>query len=355
MTAVPAAALPDADGPRADARSRASARPGALRPEGDTLDRIWSYAGEPSEDERWAAAFGRSPVATDVPAAGPPDLPYASVDALDWSAALGDDADHAPDLGHLHTDRSSEGGPEHDRWDASSDGDRDGDRNEGRGLGPDPTDVDHTTPLDHGPDGPDRPAVDDDRTRDHVPVGLRSRGVAAPPPAAPRGSRRLAVVGGVAAVVLLAAAGLVGATVARGSGGDADATRPAADRRGCPATTPPAADVDGDGCRETLVVDGSTVDAGVAAWTLGQSGDVVAVGDWDCNGEATAALLRPASGDVFLFATWADLDQPVTVAPADRVVGGAAIRAEHAGGEPSCDRLVVETASGGSTTVEVPG
>ena len=161
--------------------------------------------------------------------------------------------------------------------------------------------------------------------------------------------------GGLAGVVVLGAAGLVGATGARGSGGDADATRPAADDAGCPAATPPAADVDGDGCGETLVVDGSTVDAGVARWTLGEPGDVVAVGDWDCDGEASAALLRPASGDVFLFATWADLDEPVTVSPADRVPGAVAIRAETTGSEPSCHRLVVDTGAGDTgTTVVVP-
>ncbi len=215
----------------------------------------------------------------------------------------------------------------------------------------DPSAFDDTTPI---PDASHRAADDDDRTRDHVPVGL-PRGAATASDHAPRRWRGLALVGGLAGVVVLGAAGLVGATGARGSGGDADATRPAAVDAGCPTATPPAADVDGDGCRETLVVDGSTVDAGVARWTLGEPGDLVAVGDWDCDGEASAALLRPASGDVFLFATWADLDEPVTVSPADRVTGAVAIRAETTGSEPSCHRLVVDTgAEGTGTTVAVP-
>jgi hypothetical protein len=103
-----------------------------------------------------------------------------------------------------------------------------------------------------------------------------------------------------------------------------------------------------------LVVDGSTIDAGVAQWTLGEPGDLVTVGDWDCDGQASAALLRPASGDVFVFATWAELDRPVTVSAVGQVVGGAAIRAEPVGEGP-CDRLVVDLAGGGSTAVAVPG
>ncbi len=99
MTAVPAAALPDAGGPRGAVRSPAYVPAAApTRPEGDTLDRIWSYAGEPSEDERWAAAFGRAPA--DVEIASPPDLPYAAVDALDWAAPpFDDETDRAPSAG----------------------------------------------------------------------------------------------------------------------------------------------------------------------------------------------------------------------------------------------------------------
>ena len=83
---------------------------------------------------------------------------------------------------------------------------------------------------------------------------------------------------------------------------------------------------------------------------------MVTVGDWDCDGEASAALLRPASGDVFVFGTWAELDQPVTVSAVDQVEGGAAIRSEPGGEvEPPCDRLVVDLAGGGSTAVAVPG
>jgi hypothetical protein len=112
--------------------------------------------------------------------------------------------------------------------------------------------------------------------------------------------------------------------------------------------------VDGDGCLETLAVEGSTIDAGVARWTLGEPGDMVTVGDWDCDGDASAALLRPATGDVFVFATWAELDRPVTVSAVDQVAGGTAVRAEPAAEGPPCDRLVVDLAGGGVSAVAVP-
>jgi hypothetical protein len=307
MTAMPGAALPEGGGraPRGRGARERDAAP-AARPRGDTLDRIWSYAGEPSEDERWAAAFGTAPDDLEPAASGPDDLPLARVDALDWGAPS-----EPPLLDEAFGDAA-----------------------------------------------PDEIGTDDDLTRDHVPVGTRPRALpaAAVAPSGPHRRGRLTAVGAAVGVAALFTVGLTGAAIARGSGGDADATRPAANRPGCATPTRPAADVDADGCPETLVVDGSTIDAGVAQWTLGEPGDLVTVGDWDCDGQASAALLRPASGDVFVFATWAELDRPVTVSAVGQVVGGAAIRAEPVGeGEPPCDRLVVDVAGGGSTAVAVPG
>ena len=156
------------------------------------------------------------------------------------------------------------------------------------------------------------------------------------------------------ATCLALAAGVMASARGGGPGGRAagpepDSAAPAA----CPPAAAPVADVDGDGCAEGLVVDGSTVDAGVARWTLGEPGDVVAVGDWDCDGEASAALLRPTTGDVFLFSAWAPADEPVTVGVSQRVEGGVGMRAQP--GDGGCDRLLVEHADGTATTVEVTG
>jgi hypothetical protein len=45
--------------------------------------------------------------------------------------------------------------------------------------------------------------------------------------------------------------------------------------------------------------------AGGARYSVGLPGDVVAVGDWGCTQQPTAAVLRPSTGAVFVFDTWA--------------------------------------------------
>jgi hypothetical protein len=83
---------------------------------------------------------------------------------------------------------------------------------------------------------------------------------------------------------------------------------------------------------------------------LGQPGDLIAVGDWACDGHAAPALLRPATGDVFVFPGWAPADAPVTVAAVRTVPGGEALRPRT---DPDgCDALVVERADGDATVVE---
>src|SRR5690606_29281617 len=113
----------------------------------------------------------------------------------------------------------------------------------------------------------------------------------------------------------------------------------------CPPVAPPAADVDGDGCPEHLVVDGTTIDAGVARWSLGEPGDVVVLGSWHCDGDASAALLRPATGEMFFFSDWAGQGEPLTVGASRQVAGAVGIRADPDG--DGCDRLVVDLDTGG--------
>jgi hypothetical protein len=157
-------------------------------------------------------------------------------------------------------------------------------------------------------------------------------------------------------VASLVAALAIGGVLAFGPGGGADSSRPEqpveAAASPCPSVAAPKADVDGDGCPEPLTVEGGTVDAGVAQWALGEPGDLVTLGDWDCDGEASAALLRPASGDIFLFTAWAEAGTPVTVNAIHRAPGAVGLRAEA--GVRGCDRLMVDLASGSSSPVEVP-
>jgi hypothetical protein len=177
-----------------------------------------------------------------------------------------------------------------------------------------------------------------------------------PPPGHGGGGSRARVAAGSGAVVVAAiAAGVVfvGGWGSRGSAAPPDAVRASspANQAECPVAAAPAADVDGDGCPEALVVEGGSVSAGPARWTLGQPGDVIAIGDWECDGRAAPALLRPATGDVFVFPRWAAEGEPVTVEARDRLPGAVAIRAEPA--VDGCDDLVVDLGSGATKTVEV--
>ncbi len=174
-----------------------------------------------------------------------------------------------------------------------------------------------------------------------------------PPRAERRARARVAAGTGAFAVVAVVGVVVAGGWGARGSAARRDsveATVPAGHAE-CPVAAAPAADVDGDGCSETLAVDGGTISAGTARWTVGEPGDLVAVGDWECDGQAAAALLRPATGDVFVFPRWASERDPLTVEARERLAGAVGIRAEPVAG--GCDELVVELGSGATTRVEV--
>jgi len=205
---------------------------------------------------------------------------------------------------------------------------------------------------------PSRPSGDDSGLTVERPElagrgGLGGR--AGPPsdlPAAPRHGRRrlVAAVLGIVSVVALTGAAAAW-TSHRESPPRAAGVAPLPPP-GCPRVPPPSADIDGDDCPDPLTVDGAVVSAGAARWTLGEPGDRIALGDWDCDGSTSAALLRPPTGDVFVFPSWAELGSPVSVTPVQRVAGAVDIHTEAGGA--TCDRLVVDVASGPPRTIEVP-
>ncbi len=93
-------------------------------------------------------------------------------------------------------------------------------------------------------------------------------------------------------------------------------------------------DVDGDGCPDDVAVEGNLVRIGEAWFAAGDPGDVVAVGDWDCDGSATALVLRPPTGDVFVFDRWAGRDAGLEVESGTRAPGAVAVAVRRQGG---CD------------------
>lgn len=89
---------------------------------------------------------------------------------------------------------------------------------------------------------------------------------------------------------------------------------PAASTAPSPAT-PRSASSDGGAEAERSTSGGVEVEAGGARYAVGQAGDHVVLGDWDCDGQPGAALLRPATGAVFVFDVLATPDQPISGRP----------------------------------------
>ncbi len=98
-------------------------------------------------------------------------------------------------------------------------------------------------------------------------------------------------------------------------------------------------------------VAGSVVSAGGNRYRVGQPGDQVLLGDWDCDGTATPALLRPGTGEVFVFEAWAS-DGPLVVEPVVQVPAADALVSEVSAG--GCPSLVVRTVGGNVVPVVEP-
>lgn len=132
------------------------------------------------------------------------------------------------------------------------------------------------------------------------------------------------------------------------------APAPAPTTTAAPPCPPPSgaavADVDGDGCPEDVVIDGERVTVDGTTWVAGRPGDTVVVGDWDCDGVATVASLRPSSGEVFLFPRWSASGEDLTVGPATTVADARTLQAIVTG--DGCHDLVAVDAAGTPTVVE---
>lgn len=89
-----------------------------------------------------------------------------------------------------------------------------------------------------------------------------------------------------------------------------------------PATGAPAAEACAGGPCTEVTTDGVVRHAG-RRFAVGEAGDEATVGDWDCDGEATVVLLRPATGEVFTFAAWAGPGHAVPAAGTGTVPAGS--------------------------------
>jgi hypothetical protein len=101
-------------------------------------------------------------------------------------------------------------------------------------------------------------------------------------------------------------------------------------------------------CAQPVRVAGTSVFVGEDHFQVGQPGDLVVLGDWDCDGNATPAVLRPASGEVFVFAMWATAAD-VVVQPAAVVPGAVDLRVGE--GARGCAGLAAQRADGSEVPV----
>jgi hypothetical protein len=82
---------------------------------------------------------------------------------------------------------------------------------------------------------------------------------------------------------------------------------------------------------------------GSRRFALGRPGDVVALGRWRCTPDRTAALLRPSTGQIWVWSAWPRASSPVGPMLSTEVPRATTISARHAG---RCDALVVDDAAG---------
>jgi hypothetical protein len=93
-----------------------------------------------------------------------------------------------------------------------------------------------------------------------------------------------------------------------------------------------------------------TLTVGSRRYEVGQAGDVAVIGRWTC-GAATLALLRPTSGDVWVYAGWPTDDTPVQPALDASVPGARALTVRARGG---CDTLLATLRDGRQVDIPIP-
>jgi len=141
--------------------------------------------------------------------------------------------------------------------------------------------------------------------------------------------RRALVLGAIGACIV--AVGALGATEGPARPPAAAAVVTTAVPSACPAPDAAlAADLDGDGCPNGVRIGRGWIEVDDQRFRVGRVADEVRVGDWDGDGLATVALLRPDVDEVWVFPTW----DPAS-----------AVSARFAGHFPDSDGLVRQAGS----------
>jgi len=90
-------------------------------------------------------------------------------------------------------------------------------------------------------------------------------------------------------------------------------------------------------CQRSTAV-GAAITSGGHRYAVGEAGDEVLVGDWSCRGEPVPAVIRPSTGDVFVFDRWASTDEDRTATPAMRAEAGSHLETDR--GDATCPTLL---------------
>ena len=88
---------------------------------------------------------------------------------------------------------------------------------------------------------------------------------------------------------------------------------------------------------------GAVLEHGGYRYGVGAPGDFVQTGDWDCDGQATPAIVRPSTGHVVLFDAWPAPDQSISMPVRWQVEAPTGAETVSHG---SCDLLRVYTTAG---------
>ena len=108
--------------------------------------------------------------------------------------------------------------------------------------------------------------------------------------------------------------------------------------------------LEGGTCISEIEVEGPRIRVGDALFTLGTPNDRVTVGDWDCDGNATPALLERRTGMLYRFDDWPGRTQAFSgkvLGPAPRAVGLSTTRSSR-----GCDDLLVRREDGSEFVVQ---
>jgi hypothetical protein len=89
------------------------------------------------------------------------------------------------------------------------------------------------------------------------------------------------------------------------------------------------------------------------AWTIGRAGDLIATGDWDCDGVATVALLRPATGALYSFRDWARVGDDLVADLLGSIDGATGLDAKDVDGD-GCDEVLVDRVGDEPAVVRPP-